>query len=118
MTDWTRNNRAHGYTYLALRVLDYVPKGFAAAGDLKMNQLGHWVQGMSAQDRKRASKSTASIMHNQFRMTYDAAYEEGFNAAKAVTAMADALANPNRKVKSLADVADACFFFKGENLNV
>lgn len=118
MSDWTRNNRAHGYTYLALRVLDYVPKGFASAGNLKMNQLGHWVQGMSAEDRKRASKATASIIHNQFKMTYGASYESGFTATKAVKEMADVLANPNRKVKSLADTADACFFFKGENLDV
>jgi hypothetical protein len=117
MSDWTRNNRAHGYTYLALRVLDYVPKGFAAAGDLRMNQLGHWVPGMSAQDRKRASKATASIINNQFMLTYGAKYETGFNATKSVKAMADVLANPNRKLKSLANVADSCYFFKGEILD-
>ena len=118
MSNWTRNNRAHGFTYLALRTLDHVPKGFAAAGDKKMKELGHWIPGSSTEDRKRAAESTASVMHNIFKLNFEATYESGFNKVKSVGAMADVLQNANKKVTGLADAADLCFLFRGENLDV
>lgn len=118
MSDWTKNNAAHTYTYLSLRVMDMTGEPFAEAGTLRMSQLGHWVPGWSAEMRREICMSRASMMNNLFTITFQAEHEEGVEPAQSVAALADALATSAKTVRSLADVADENYDFLGEELDV
>lgn len=111
---WTKNNVAHADTYLALRVLDQTKRKFKTAGDQKMKALAFFDLTASANLKKKKARGVASQMDNVFRVFFEAKYEEGFARVESISRLTGALSDENKTVRELADVADACYAFRGE----
>ena len=111
MSNWTKNNAAHAYTYISLRVMDMTEANFADAETIRMSQLGHWVPGWSAEMRNEVARSRASMLNNLFIITFQASFEEDTNSAAAIAALADAFATATKTIRTLAAVADDHYDF-------
>jgi hypothetical protein len=115
MSNWTKNNLAHRRTFLTLRILEQTKRQFEAAADQKMSQLKFCVPGDSAQMRKEKARSLASMMNNVFMDAFKTTFETNFDKTKSVNAMTDVLIVDNSTVQELADAADQCYQFAGED---
>ena len=115
MSGWSRNHRAHKTTWTTLRLLEQSSKAFPNSGGIKISQLGFWNNGDSADMRATKAMSLAAQLGNVFREIRGAQFEEGFNKAKANKSRADVLKNGDKTLFDLAEVADDCYLFWGEN---
>jgi hypothetical protein len=113
MADWNKNNLAHTNTFLALRILAQTARKFASAGAQQMQDLSFWVAGDSADMRGAKAKSLATQLHNMFTLAFDSKLESGATKVGSIKAMADVLADGNKTVNALADVADDNYDFSG-----
>jgi hypothetical protein len=105
MADWSKNNLAHTNTFLALRILAQTTRKFPTAGAQEVQKLAFWVVGDSADMRTGKAKSLATQVHNVFTLAFGSTLETGTTKVGSIKAMADVLADGNKTVNALADVA-------------
>lgn len=115
MANWSKNNLAHRRTYLTLRILNQTRRRFDSAKSAEMNQLDFWVSGDSAAIRRGKARALASVINNIFVDAFKSTYEEGFNKTKSVNKLTTILSNSSKTINDLADVADSCYLFFGED---
>ena len=115
MPDWSRTNIAHRRTYMALRVFEQTRRKFASAGTAKMPTLKFWVSGDSSAIRRGKARRLATSINRLFIRAYRSKYEDGFTKVKSINAMTNVLVKANNTVENLANAADVCYDFFGED---
>jgi hypothetical protein len=111
MADWNKNNLAHTSTFLALRILAQTMRKFPTAGAQEVQNLAFWVVGDSADMRTAKAKSLAAQLHNMFTLAFGSRLESGATKVGSIKAMGEVLADGNKTVNALADVADDNYDF-------
>ena len=115
MGNWSKNNMAHRRTFLTLRILNQTKKQFDDAATQTMGQLAFTVPGDSSAMRREKARALASTMNNVFVDAFKTTLESDVTKTKAINSMVDVLVVPTATVEQLADAADVCYEFLGED---
>jgi len=115
MSIWSKNNLAHRRTFLTLRILEQTKRQFENAAGQTSSQLKFWVPGDSADIRKEKARALASMMNNIFVDAFKTEFEQDFDKTKSVNALTNVLSVKDSTVQELADTADGCYQFLGED---
>lgn len=114
MSIWSKSNLSHRRTYIVLRILDQTRRKFSTAGNTKMDKLNFWVPGDSAAIRKAKARSLAISINNILIEPYRSEFEPGLNKTKSVNRLTAVLISSSKKIKDIAEKADECYNFFGE----
>lgn len=114
---WSRNNRAHVHTNLALISLKQMKaKLWEKAGATPVKQLDFW-PGATASPamKKQKAKELAGMIEGVIVQWVEGVeYEAGYGGVKAINTIAAALSDGDKTVADVGEAVDASFFFSGE----
>lgn len=114
MSEWSKNNLAHRRTYISLRILAEAKRKFASAGSQKVKKFDFWDAGDSPAIRRGKARALSVRLNNLFIEAFRSKFEAGFTQVRSVNAMTAILVDGDKIMKDLAEVADVCYDFFGE----